>query len=233
MERMIPGGKFEIVKRYVEQKEEKALKKCLAELLKRSEQIGFGDNAEVLGIKDKHFGDVCMKKMKKLPKLLCNDIDTEFEYQQEVGALKVRVPKLIAYIKDTETGDFLILMEKINGPTPGDIIDNPNLLPKNYDHEKFWAKVDQYLNIMHENGIHHRDLHKKNIMIDTEDNCEPVIIDFGTAARTIGSEENPYGDTVPVLNEATGRYENTKGYFQKDKGKVAWTKSELAKLLPN
>lgn len=233
MERMTPGGKFEIVKKYVEQKEEKALKKCLAELMKRSEQIGFGDNAVVLGIKDKHFGDVCMKKMKKVPKILCNDIDTEFEYQQEVGALGVRVPKLIAYIKDTETGDFYILMEKINGPTPGDIIMGLAPIPENYDHDKYWAKVDQYLDIMHENGIHHRDLHKKNLMIDTEDDCNPVMIDFGTAGRAFGSEDDPYKETVPVLNEATGKYEVTRGYFQQDKRKVEWTKNEMAKLLRN
>lgn len=223
--------KLEVVKRFVEQKQEKALEKCLEKLIKKSERIGAGDNAEVLGIKDKHFGDVCMKKMHKNPKILCNDVEAEYTFQQEVGDMGIRVPKLIAYVKNSLTGDTFILMERIVNPSLRDIIESGVPIPEAYDHDKFWAKVDSYLNTMHEGHIHHRDLHKGNIMIDKDGG--PVFIDFGTASRAWGSDDNPYKDTTNVFNKLTGRYDVQKGFFQEDKGKVKWTKDEIAKLLHN
>lgn len=225
--------KLEVIKRFVEQKEDKAIEKCLNNLIKKSESIGAGDNAEVLGIKDKHFGYVCMKKMHKNPKIICNDVVAEFEYQQEVSDMGVRVPKLLAYIKNPSNGDTFILMERIMGPSLKDIIELGAPVPKNYDHDKFWSKVDSYLNTMHEGHIHHRDLHKGNIMIDAGRDGGPVIIDFGTAGRAWGSDDNPYKDTTNVFNKLTGRYDVQKGFFQEDKGKVKWTKDEMAKLLQN
>jgi len=223
--------KLEVIKRFIEQKEQKALEKCIERLLKKSERIGFGDNADVLGINDKHFGDVCMKKMYKNPRVRCNEADAEFEYQQDTEKLGVRVPKLLAYLKNPTTNEKFILMERIVGPTLGDVLDFKEPIPNNYNHDLFWVQLNNYLNKMHAGGIHHRDLHKRNIMIDADGG--PVIIDFGTAGRSFGSEDNPYKETVPIRNPNTGRYDVTKGYFQDDKKKVEWTKNEMTKTLPN
>ncbi len=47
---------------------------------------------------------------------------------------------------------------------------------------------------MHEKGIHHRDAHDGNIMIDRETGA-PYVIDFGNA--TYGNGEDIYRDDYP------------------------------------
>ncbi len=224
-------AKFEIIKRYVESKEEKALNECLERLIERSESIGLGGNAEVFGLNDPHFGELCVKKIHKIPQMRCNDEETEFEYQEEIGELGVRVPALIAYIQNEETKDKYIIMERIMGPSFEDIIERNVALPENYDHTSFWKELNRQLKLMHDANIYHRDLHKGNIMIDKDGG--PAIIDFGTAGRSWGSEENPYKDAVPMLNSKTGRYDMASGYFQRDESKAEWIRGEIAKKLQN
>jgi serine/threonine protein kinase len=105
-------------------------------------------------------------------------------------------------------------MERIYGCSIGDIVYGTDKVPDNYDHRKFFTKLKENIKKMHENNIHHRDLHEGNVMIDQ--NGDPVIIDFGTACMAFSGDEHPYGEKVRMFNEGTGRYEFREGYFKDD-----------------
>lgn len=220
--------KLEVIKRFVEQKDEEDLNKCLSTLMEKSTPIGLGGNAEVFELSDPHFGEICVKKIHKTPQLRCNSEEEEFAFQEEIEDLGVRVPRLIAYVQNPETKDKFIIMEKILGPSFNDILEKGVSIPENYNHAFFWKKLMEYLKIMHDGNIYHRDLHRGNIMIDKDGG--PVIIDFGTAGRAWGSEDDPYKESVPMLDKETGTY-RLSYQFQKDEGKASWTKDEIAKKL--
>lgn len=223
--------KLEIIQRYIEMADQEKFDQCFKNMIEKSEQIGIGGNAEVLGIEDETFGYVCVKKISKQPQMICNTEEVEFGYQKEIERLGVRVPKLFAYMRDIESKEKYILMERIMGPSFEDILENRKPIPENYNHNSFWKKVSEYLKLMHNANIYHRDLHKGNIMIDKDGS--PVIIDFGTATKSFGGDDNPYGEVVSVFSEQTGKYEEGRGRFQNDDSKAQWIKEEMYKRLQN
>ncbi len=54
----------------------------------------------------------------------------------------------------------------------------PDVLPANFDVDRYFGLLRQYVIEMHKLGIYHGDLHLRNVMIDRE-NGTPYIIDFG------------------------------------------------------
>lgn len=222
---------LEVVKQYIENKETESLMECLDILAPHAVPIGEGKNAEVLGLDEGRFKNVCMKRFHKNPELKCNDLDMEVEFQNSVYELGVKTPLTFVHIKDTETKEQFILMERIHGPTIDDIVNGDTRIPENFNHKIFFEKLKGYLDVMHENNIHHRDLHEKNVMINEDG--DPVIIDFGTACRAFSGDEFPYSGDVLMFNKATGRYEYTKGFFKDDKRMFTQLERRMLKFSKN
>ncbi len=231
MESMNPTHHFESVKRYIENKETESLLECLDTLAPHAIPIGEGKNAEVLSIDEGKFSSVCMKKFHEHPELKCNDLDMEVDFQNRVRDLGVRTPMTFVHVEDTETGELFVLMERIFGITINDIVNGDHQVPDNFNHKQFFQKLSDYVALMHENNIHHRDLHEKNVMID--EHGDPVIIDFGTACSCFSGDEFPYKERVLVFNKTTGRYEMKDGYFRDDKRMLYQLELSMRKFSQN
>jgi len=120
-------------------------------------------------------------------------------------------------------------MERINGCTVKEAIDNPTLLPDNFNYKVFIDDLtDQILKMHNKNGmsdgVYHRDLHQGNVMIN-EDGLA-VIIDFGTAIEGSGSDLT-YEEEVSMYNEKKGRYELVSDYFKDDLNMIKEIKNAL------
>ena len=116
-------------------------------------------------------------------------------------------------------------MERIYGYTVHEILLQPSLLPKKFNYDVFCAALEESVAILHSIGIYHRDLHAKNIMIDSKTGM-PYIIDFGTATEGSGSDLT-YEESVSLLNPETGKYEQKSGYFKDDNLMVKNIKASL------
>ncbi len=162
-------------------------------VLDNPEKIGSGRTAvvSVFG-DDERFQDYCVKQVvdNASPDLL-HDIDIEMRYQVEALKLGVHVPKPILSLT-TEEGEQFMVMETIKGQNLEQIIVGGLDLPPGFDFQRFWASLETQVNTLHSNGIHHRDLHLRNIMLEYE-TCEPVLIDFNYATRA-GGDEDPYNE---------------------------------------
>ncbi len=213
-------GKVEVFE-YVQNLDPEVLRACLDTLESKKVLIGEGGNAEIFSVESGRYKNICLKKLRKTPRLIGNDIDTEVNFQDALIDLGIRTPKVLARLHDVAKNEKYIIMERINGPSIEDILLERVKVPEGYKHKEFWRKMKSIVEKMHEEGdIYHRDLHEGNIMIDTENGCEPVIIDFGTATRGLG-DEYPYGEEAIIMDENTGAYTKTKGYYKSDESKIA------------
>lgn len=214
------GKNFEVIKKFIEDADPKELASCIKSLESRAEQIGWGKNADIFAVGDKAYRKLCAKKIKEKPFLLDNRPEEEFEYQQKVRALGVKTPASIAIVRNIDTGEQYIIMERIMGVSIGDIVsDSVNApIPEKYSHDDFFEKLKKDLKKMHDDGIYHRDLHMGNVMID--ENGDPVIIDFGSATIAFSGDEDKYLQTqVKQYNSRTDRYEVVSGrYLDDDQG---------------
>lgn len=187
------------------------------EFLNRVESIGQGGNAEVFTWdNDPYLKNICYKKIKPNPQILWNDLEKEFDAQERIHEVGVRVPHPYLVFRNKITREEYFLMERIHGYTIEEFIDKQIELPQGFNLEVFMNKLHLQIKRMHEYGIFHRDLHAKNIMITTDG--EPVIIDFGTAyVSSEGDDESDsiYEEAVMYRNHK-GEYENKSGYFMKD-----------------
>ncbi len=112
---------------------------------------------------------------------LGNDIGTECSFLVELRDLEVdgaRTPRPFYYLD--QPNKKAILMERIHGVSLKDIIEHGQAFPDTFDFADFFKSLTAYIDEMHERGIHHRDLHGGNIMIDAETG-KPRVIDFGFA----------------------------------------------------
>ena len=207
------GKHFEVIKKFIENTDPKELAMCIKSLESRAEQIGWGKNADIFAVGDKSYKKLCAKKIKEKPYLLDNRPEEEFEYQQKVRALGVKTPASIAVVKNIETGEQYIIMERIMGVSVGDVVSSEvnAKIPEKYNHDVFFVKLKDNLKKMHEDGIYHRDLHMGNVMID--ENGEPVIIDFGSATIAFSGDDDKYLQTqVKQYNKEKDKYEVVSGY---------------------
>lgn len=91
--------------------------------------------------------------------------------------------------KSLDEGMISVLcMERLNAVSIRDVLRGGAELPEGFDLDDFFDKVADFIERMHGRGIHHRDLHDGNIMIDLE-TSQPVVIDFGCAVRAIGDDD--------------------------------------------
>jgi tRNA A-37 threonylcarbamoyl transferase component Bud32 len=228
MEQM--GKKFEVIKKFIEDIDPEELLACVQSLEKRSEQIGWGKNADILAVGDKNYRMLCAKKLKPKPYLIDNRPEEEFKYQEMVRELGVRTPFSIAMIRNIETKEEYIIMERIMGVSVGDVVKNNAPIPEAYNHELFFEKLERDLKKMHEDGIYHRDLHVGNVMID--ENGNPVIIDFGSATIAFSGDEDKYVQTqVKKYNSFTDRYEVVSGRYLDDDDGFESIKSSMTSVV--
>ncbi len=180
------------------------LNKILFNLLKRGDEaisdavggnIGEGNAAKVFFI-GRNPG-YCVKIMKpdmnkdfvKIP------LEMEFELQDEAYYLSEKpfVPKPKVWSEDDGSGKEteLLIMERVIGPSLQDVLEKKVPLPESFDFQLFFSELRRQIDLLHEHNIHHRDLHEGNVMIDQESG-EPRVIDFGTAYKTWGEDDDPY-----------------------------------------
>lgn len=215
--------KVESVKKLIDSKETENITECILKFELHANPIGEGNNASIYIPKEESLQSVCIKKGKEKQMMIFNNIDDECELQKESKNLGIRTPLTLLSFTTKEKEDYLI-MEKINGHSIKEIIENHSLLPEKFNYQIFCKSLDEQIDKMHKGGIYHRDLHNGNVMIDEEG--LPVIIDFGTAVRGSGSD-NTYEDTVQMYNHQKGSYEFINNIFEDDIRMVKNIKSEL------
>ncbi len=222
---------FEVVKRYVEIKNEEELIKCLEQRLKTSKQIGYGNNGNVFSLENEKgtFAGLCVKKVLEKPLLICNDIDTEAMYQRKLRKGGLQTPRYLIVVKD-EFGQEYFIMERIKGVSIGDAIIDQKKVPKKFNVQEFCVKLEQQVNKMHSLGVLHRDLHTGNVMIDEKGN--PVIIDFGTATEGHPNSESAYEESVSMYDKDKKIYESMTGQLKDDVKQIEILKSNVRKLGP-
>jgi tRNA A-37 threonylcarbamoyl transferase component Bud32 len=207
---------FEIkkIQRLIESKQVEELVDCLSRLEIHAEPIGVGGNAEVLAIEGGMFAKVCLKKIKQIPQMKCNDIDTETKIQAMVRKAGVRTP--LALVSFEANGQEYLIMERVIGSTIAEIAASPSKLPEDFDASLFMGTLGDMVHRMHEAGIYHRDLHTRNVMVD--DKGQPVIIDFGTATVQEGSGGGDfiYEESVQMYDHVNKKYSYVSGAFKDD-----------------
>lgn len=188
-----------------------ALVECIKSMEMKATSIGEGGNAIIYAVLGTAFDKVCLKKVKEKPQIMLNDIIREHEFQDMVEDAGVRTPHTLASI-DTSEGKYLI-MERVEGHSVFEVLQNPKLLPENFDAKVFCDSLDEQIAKMHRAGIYHRDLHYRNVMVNMDG--LPVIIDFGTATEGSGSDFT-YEESVSMYDPQKGRYGFVNGYFKDD-----------------
>lgn len=218
--------KLDRMQAIIENKTTEDLLYCLNVLEIRAVSIGEGVNADVYIAEGTPFEKVCLKRIKKVQKMICNDIDTENKFQIEAQQAGVRTPLPLISLQ-TDKGPTFI-MERIKGYSMKDILGKPALLPKKFKYENFFQSLKKQISLMHNSGIYHRDLHSGNVMVDNDG--LPVIIDFGTATKGTGSEMT-YQDDVRIYDTNLGHYKTTPNIFDDDLESIDKLKDEFKRFM--
>lgn len=218
--------KIQEVEKIIDSKETEDLIECINSLEIISSSIGEGNNAVIYATLGTPFDKVCLKKVKEKPQLICNDIEEEHRYQHMAKKAGVRTPLSLVSLK-TDEGQYFI-MERIDGCSVREAVNNPDFLPKKFDYKIFCDSLDNQVSQMHKSGLYHRDLHDDNVMIDKDG--LPVIIDFGTATEGTGSEST-YEDNVMKFDSGTGHYSSVNNHFNDDLESIKKIKKSLLKFL--
>jgi len=181
----------------------------------QANKIGFGNTAEV------HFLDEnsehCFKiisettkhstilRSKERPRgQKCHPLPKEARFLDELQDIHstVRVPvpfyTIVRESVDEEGDDYkqekisIFAMERLNAVSVNDVIEGLKPMPKAFRTEVFFKELRSFFEVMHRKGVHHRDAHEGNIMIDIETGM-PYVVDFGLAAYgTSGEEQEVY-----------------------------------------
>lgn len=145
-------------------------------------------------------------------------VDQEMKFMDDLMSLGVRIPKPLFCI--IHENIEIIAMKRVSGNTVRDIIDMDLGLPPQFDLNVFLKELEDFLRIMHNNRIYHRDLHEGNVMIDEEG--KPWIIDFGDATRSFSDEE---AYTSQYLNPNTKKMETIR--YTSDESNLIRIRSSL------
>ena len=205
--------KITSIEKIVESKKTDELAKCLKRHELDAVSIGEGGNAEIFAPTAKRFKNICAKKIKSQPQILDHNIVAEHDYQARAHKAGVRTPMPILAIVTNEGKH--ILMERIYGYTVDEVLKRPSLLPKKFDFDTFCNTLEDSIEKLHSIGIYHRDLHAKNVMIDSKTGL-PYIIDYGTATDIGSGSDLTYQESIMVLDEKTGKYQLQSGFFKDD-----------------
>lgn len=193
-------SKYEVVRSYAEKFNDAEIIACMEDVLKNSEIIGVGKNAEVFDLPG--YEELCVKKLIKNPEKVINSIDTEAEIQREVFDMGIATPMYYKKLRDNTNGQEYLVMQRIKGYSVGDLLyaidEDRTILDGHkekihsiaglYNHEEFIEKITNMIKTLHARGLYHKDLHTGNIMINED--AEPVIIDWGAAGYEALSDED-------------------------------------------
>ncbi len=228
---MKKNNKFEIQKIYIENEQTELIVKFLEQLTINSNRIelGKGANGAVYAFGDNRFGDFCLKKVHKLPLMKILSIEEEHEYQQEVLSLGIATPRTLMTVLNHETKEEFFIMERIDGYSIVDTLKNPTLLPESFNYDQFFKKLSDQINKLHENRIHHRDLHAGNVMIN--EYGDPVIIDFGSAGKHYISDEDIYlFECRKLIDPSKGIYKTVEQKVNTDEENIKVLKEKMSHL---
>ncbi len=152
------------------------------------DSLGSGKAGEVWIGKNAFFGkDICIKSIHN-PEASINTLELEFLLHEAFLKAGGRAPELIGYVKEVDDQgqqhEFLA-MEAIDGVSLRDWM--KELLASGEqvtegDLQRLLSDIDQQIDLAHEAGIFHRDLHTGNVLRRRSDG-KAVIIDFGDAGR--------------------------------------------------
>jgi len=198
------------------------------EVLARIEEIRAGDCVIGEGKTAKVY--ICEKDPWSCYKIISTSyyprlkVDQEMKFMDEAIKLGIRVPLPIFSIIDGNMES--LAMERVNGQSIKEIIEDDLGLPENFDLEKFFTELNDFLRVLHTNRIYHRDLHNGNVMVDDKGN--PWIIDFGDAARAFSEEEAYISHSI---NPKTKKMENIR--YTSDENNLAKMRGDLRSYIMN
>ena len=134
--------------------------------------------------------------------LIQNRFEREAATLEFLGEGSEQIPKLFAYF--SETGQFYLVQEWIQGQTLGDIVKAQGTLSETTVRQMLLSLLS-VLDYVHSKGIIHRDIKPDNIIIRSA-NGKPVLIDFGAVKETIRSVVSPGGYPTQSLVIGTPGY---------------------------
>lgn len=205
--------------------------------------IGKGNTADVFSVPE--MTNVCCKKLNHSDIKPINSLEEEAEYLDKLSGIseKVLVPTPVVTIevvkkveKKNLRGEMVsvnvresaLLMKEIDGVSIEDILEervqNPAEFLEHLNVEEFFSELGNFIDTMNERGIHHRDLHPGNIMIE-RGTLKPVVIDFGHAAKKYG-DEDIYKENV-FKRDFDGRMKEVVETFISDKQRVEQAKIKI------
>ncbi len=118
-----------------------------------------------------------------------NDVAREADLQDEIAKLQtndVIVPKVQCVIRYANLR--AIMMQQLDAVSIKDVLGDKAILPKTFNIDSFFRKLETFVTKMHDNHYYHRDLHAGNIMVDKKTG-NPCIIDFGLSKKTFFEED--------------------------------------------
>lgn len=183
--------------------EKTALKDRMIEILEDASH--FMDEGQVGKVFDID-GRYCCKYIYDLKKHgLQNELSREISLQRDAhdlslqnGLAKVPMPMHKLSVKDHPA----FVMEKIDGLNLRKAASQRSL-PEGFDPDAFFDAAIRFIDELNGSGLHHRDLHGGNLMIDWPTG-KPVLIDFGTGRIGLpGRSEEDYRDFDPLSGSET------------------------------
>lgn len=114
---------------------------------------------------------------------------------ETLGESNSQIPKLYAYF--SESNNFFLVQEWIRGKTIADLVEQSGPLKENAV-KKILISILQTLEQVHSKGIIHRDIKPENIIIREQD-CQPVLIDFGAVKETMGVQAASNSRTQSIV----------------------------------
>jgi|GEM_PF-5665964 serine/threonine protein kinase len=177
--------------------------KVVAESVKQAkeESLGFGNVAKVA-------------KIKKYPKYCYKVITNPTDYKEEnnvkiemellalsrnINKSKVKIPRPIYCLANRET--HMYVMETMDAaPLVSLFLEENKKALEKFEIEKFFNELQKCLDELHAKGIHHRDIHLGNVMVDFKTG-RPCLIDFGKSIKVDNDSENPYEKEIEKGDE--------------------------------
>jgi len=139
-----------------------------------------------------HFGDVYKAKDSRLARIVAVKVprtddlsasERKAFWREARTAAGLRHPNIVTVHELGSAGDItFIASEFIDGVNLADVISGKKLPPRQA--AEIAAKVGEALHHAHEQGVIHRDLKPRNIMLDSQG--EPHLLDFGLAKHATG-----------------------------------------------
>lgn len=147
-----------------------------------------------------------VKQLKPVTEGLKNHQLIQERFQREAAILETlgeynsQIPRLYAYF--SEFSKFYLVQEWIEGRTIADLVEQTGSMREGAV-KKILISILQVLEQVHSKGIIHRDIKPENIILRQQD-CQPVLIDFGAVKETIGVQPAHKSRTHSIVIGTSG-----------------------------